>query len=314
MAKKEKSQATIAELMGREGVSDNDRSVFFNTPQKVDISEHVPQNAREESTMHDETVNHEKLGSVPPFVTREVVKIKNRLAGLNMLVPGSDQHLLRSDEYRRIKRPLLSNAFGKTAQLVEDGNLILITSSIPREGKTHSAINLALSIAQERDKTVLLVDCDVIKRGASLILGTENRSGLIELLDSNDLSVGDVLLGTDVPSLSLIAAGKQHDYVTELLASHRMEKIVEEISHRYDDRIIIFDAPPILSTPLTQVLSGLAGQIVMVIESGKTTQSLVGSALDLLPEGAAVSLVLNKKEGSSKRDSYYSGYYGVTKK
>lgn len=238
------------------------------------------------------------------------VPVMELLRAADMLVPGSNLGPDFSDEYRRIKRPLLSNAFGKTASLVDRSNLILITSSVPGEGKTHTAVNLALSIAQERDHTVLLVDCDVTRKGVSQMLGLADRSGLVDVLESENLTIGDVILSTDVAELSILSAGKQHEYVTELLASQRMASLVNEIASRYDDRVIIFDGPPLLPTPQTQVLAGLVGQIVFVIEAGKTPQSVVEEALSLIPEEKATGLVMNRSEGVSERSSYYYGYYG----
>jgi len=310
MSNKKSAPATIAELMARESSADNDRAVFFNKPDPSALLVVEGECAGAEAP--DEGGRTADATSGPPDDRRRVIEISRRLRELNMLIPGSDQYSLYSDEYRRIKRPLLSNAFGKTAQLVDKGNLILITSAIPGEGKTYSAVNLALSIAHERDHTVLLVDCDVQRHGTSKMLGIDGRSGLVELLESENRSVGEVLLNTDVPSLSVISAGKQDEYVTELLASHRMQSIVEEIAERYDDRIIIFDAPPLLSTPQTHVLAELAGQVVFVVEAGKTPQSAVEDALELLPEGCAAAFLMNKNESGSKKGAYYSGYYGVS--
>jgi exopolysaccharide/PEP-CTERM locus tyrosine autokinase len=227
-----------------------------------------------------------------------------------MLVPRSHLGAVFSDQYRRIKRPLLANAFGKTATLVDRGNLILVTSSVPGEGKTHTSVNLALSMAQERDHTVLLVDCDVNKQGVSRKFGLANRPGLVELLESDSFTLGDALLRTDVPELSILCAGKQHEYVTELLASQRMFSLVEELVTRYDDRVIIFDGPPLLPTPQTQVLATLVGQVVFVIESGKTPVAVIEEALELLPDDKAIGLVMNKCEGVSGHGGYYSDYYG----
>jgi protein-tyrosine kinase len=238
------------------------------------------------------------------------VDLLERLRELNMLVPGSDLTREIQDDYRRVKRPLVSNAVGKNKLMVERGNLILVTSSLPGEGKTYTSLNLALSIAQEMDTTVLLVDCDVARHGLSRMLGIENYSGLVEVLEDKSVSVGDVMLQTDVPTLSVMSAGKQHEYVTELLASDRMAALADEIVSRYTDRIIIFDGPPLLPTPQTQVIAGLVGQVVFVIETGKTPRALVEEALELIPEDQAVGLVLNKNEGLSGRGTYYYGYYG----
>lgn len=238
------------------------------------------------------------------------VSVKSRLRDANMLVNGSNLEPHFSDEYRRIKRPLLSNAFGKTASMVGQGNLILVTSSIPGEGKTTTAANLALSMAQEKDHTVLLVDCDVNRQGISRMFGVEDKPGLVNVLESDSLSIGDVLLRTDIPELRIISAGKRDEYVTELLSSQRMSDVVAEMVSRYEDRIVIFDGPPLLPTPQTQVLAGLVGQIVFVVEAGKTPQSLVEEALEMISEGQAIGLVMNKTEGTLGRSGYYYGYYG----
>lgn len=237
-----------------------------------------------------------------------MVAIHERLKAADMLVPGSKLGPDFSDEYRRIKRPLLSNAFGKSESLVERGNLILVTSSIPGEGKSYTAVNLALSIANERDHTVLLVDCDVVKKGLSNVLGITNEPGLIDVLQGDSSSIGDVMLRTDIPQLTVLSAGSQHEYVTELLASQRMSTLVNEMVSRYDDRIIIFDAPPLLPTPQTHILAELVGQIVFVIEAGITPQSVVEEAQLLLPADKATGVVMNKSEGMRGRYGYYYGY------
>ncbi len=252
----------------------------------------------------------ERYSSVSTVVESGRVLVQDRLRDMNMLVKGTKLPPLFFDEYRRIKRPLLSNAFGKSSSLVEKGNLILVTSALPGEGKTHTAINLALSIASERDHTVLLVDCDVTRHGTSRALGIADRPGLIDVIETDGFTVGDSMMTTDVPQLCLLSAGKQHEFVTELLASQRMADLVAEIGERYDDRIIIFDGPPLLPTPQTQVLTALVGQVVFVIEAGKTPQAAVEEALEMMPEDQAVGLIMNKSEGFSGRSSYYYSYYG----
>ncbi|MDH5387398.1 MAG: XrtA-associated tyrosine autokinase [Gammaproteobacteria bacterium] len=283
MSEKENKQATISALMASKNIADSVDSHYFQTKKDTDST-----------PSSNESLN---------------VAVKDRLINANMLVPGSPLGENFTDEYRRIKRPLLENAFGKTASLVDSGNLILVTSSIPGEGKTHTAANLALSIAHERDHTVLLVDCDVNRHGISKLFGLTDKQGLVDVLESDTLTAGDVLLRTDIPELSIISAGKGHDYVTELLASQKMLNFVSELTSRYDDRVIVFDGPPLLPTPQTQVLAGLVGQIVFVIEAGKTPQMLVEEALEMIPREKATNLVLNKSEGISNRGGYYYGYY-----
>ena len=244
--------------------------------------------------------------------TPDTVRVLDRLREKGMLVPHSSLGPEIRGEYRRIKRPLLSNAFGKSASLVDGGNLILVTSSVPGEGKSYTAMNLALAIAQERDHTVLLVDADVTKQGVSRLLGVEKRRpDLTDLLTSDDLSVGKALLRTDVPGLVLLPAGKPHEYITEMVASQRMARLVNELASRYSDRVIIFDGPPILSTPEAPILASLVGQVAFVIEAGKTPHAIVDDALGMLPKDKAIGLVLNKSESASNRGGYYYNYYAA---
>ena len=244
--------------------------------------------------------------------TPDTVRVLDRLRDKSMLVPGSSLGPEIRGEYRRIKRPLLSNAFGKSASLVDGGNLILVTSSVPGEGKSYTAMNLALAIAQERDHTVLLVDADVTKQGVSRMLGVDKRRpDLTDLLTSDDLSVGKALLRTDVPGLVLLPAGKPHEYITEMVASQRRARLVNDLASRYSDRVIIFDGPPLLSTPEAPILASLVGQVAFVIEAGKTPHAIVDDALGMLPKDKAIGLVLNKSESVSNRGGYYYNYYAA---
>lgn len=293
---KENTGVTITELVAK---AEQEESRFFkSSDEKSDV----------QPTIHDAD------SPWPAHQESSKVYIEDVLRKNNMLVQGSNLGPVFADEYRRIKRPILSNAFGKSASLLEKGNLILVTSSIPGEGKTYTAINLALSIAHEQDHTVLLIDCDVPHYGASRLLGIDDRPGLVDILENNDVSVGDAILRTDIPALSLISAGNQHDFVSELLTSQRMSEFVSEIGERYGDRVVIFDGPPLLPTPQAQVLTSLVGQVVFVIEAGKTPKTLVEEALNMIPEEQAAGLVMNKSEGISARSGYYYGYYNENKK
>jgi exopolysaccharide/PEP-CTERM locus tyrosine autokinase len=292
---KDNNGVTITELVAK---TEQEGSRFFKSVEKEsDVQPNI----------------HDAGSPQPPPQQSDKVYIEEILRKNNMLVQGSGLGPVYADEYRRIKRPLLANAFGKSASLLEKGNLILVTSSIPGEGKTHTAINLALSMAYEQDHTVLLIDCDVTRFGTSRMLGISDKPGLVDILESRDFSVGDAMLRTDIPTLSLISAGKQHDFVTEMLASQRMSELVSEIGERYDDRVIIFDGPPLLPTPQTQVLANLVGQVVFVIEAGKTPQTVVEEALNMISEEQATGLVMNKSEGISARSGYYYGYYDESK-
>lgn len=298
---KKDSGATITDLMAK---SDEKSNKFFRDPSAAQ-----PETKSEDSGTDANVIVKKAQDAGGNRSDSRNVLIEDRLREMNMLVNGSVLGPQFADEYRRIKRPLLSNAFGKSASLVEKGNLILVTSSVPGEGKTHTAVNLALSIAHERDHTVLLVDCDVARHGASRMLGISDKPGLVDVLEKDNFTLGDAILRTDIPELCLLSAGKQHDFVTELLSSQRMSDLMTEMAERYDDRVMIFDGPPLLATPQTQVLTGLVGQVAFVVEAGKTPQSVVEEALEMISEEQATGLIMNKSEGISGRNGYYYGYY-----
>lgn len=233
---------------------------------------------------------------------------------LHLTVDPSSLDANLTDEYRRIKRPLLANAFGTASKLVRDGNLIAVTSSVPGEGKSFTSLNLALSIAMERDHGVLLIDCDTSKASLSKAAGLDAQAGLVDVLVNSDLDLGQVLVPTDVPNFAFLPAGQRHPHATELLTSSRMRGLIEEMATRYDNRVIIFDSPPVLATPEAQIICSAVGQVVFVVAAAKTTRSTVEQALELVSERGEkpVGLVLNKSvslPGLRQSTGSY-GYYG----
>lgn len=229
-----------------------------------------------------------------------------------MITPQSPRSQI-AEEFRGIKRPLLMNMAGKYAVELDNPNLIMVTSALQGDGKTFSAINLALSIAMEQDKTVLFVDADVSKASAGRLIGVpDNHEGLIEVLDGKVADVADVILKTNVHNLRVIPAGKVHDRATELLASSRMHELMLELSSRYHDRVILFDSPPLLLTSEAGVLANFMGQIVFVVAAGATPTGAVTEALEKIGKDKAVGMVLNKaKRGKFGLGGYRYGYgYG----
>jgi receptor protein-tyrosine kinase len=219
--------------------------------------------------------------------------------------PDSAHHI--QEEFRHIKRKLINNAFGGAAKTLHHSNLVMVSSSNANEGKTFISINLALSIALEQNKTVLLVDADVLRPSLHRELEFEKKEGLLEYLLSEVSSLSEVIYPTNITNLKIIPAGKPHHLTNELLASERMEHLAKELAERYPDRLVIFDCPPILGVTETPVLSSLVGQAVIVVEESKTKIDDVKRAVSQLNEDIAVGFVINKTI-RSKKDVY--GYYG----
>lgn len=232
----------------------------------------------------------------------------DQLAELGFIT-GNDTYNKTVEEFRNIKLPLVANAFGAGSEGIKRSNLILITSSVPSEGKTYTAINLAFSIANERDKKVLLIDADVARPSIAKTLGIDEKlPGLIEYLEGQNVRFSDIVRRTNMPGLRIITAGKWHRHSTELLASNRMAMLAEELSNRYPDRIVIFDSPPLLAATQGDVLAKLVGQIVLVIEAEKTPQNIVMESVEKLSECDVVLAVFNKAQRMS--DGYYKYGYG----
>lgn len=244
--------------------------------------------------------------SAPRRESRSVAIDLGRLMAMGYLTPDTPRTQL-ADEFRVIKRPLLSNATGRSAAPVERGNLIMVTSAMPGEGKTFTAINLAMSIAMELDHTVLLVDADVARPAVLERLGLQSSKGLLDLLTDPQIELPDVLLKTNVDKLSILPAGTHHDRATELLASEGMTRLLEDLAGRYQDRVIVFDAPPLLPSTESRVLATHMGQVIVVVEAERTQQSAVMQALATVENCPVVMTVLNKVVKSDV-GSYY-GYY-----
>lgn len=240
------------------------------------------------------------------------------LADKGYLKPGDGRSQL-AQEMRRIKRPLLltmqkelnirtENATPSSPRVHHPpANLIMITSSVPGEGKTYVAINLAISLAAELDHRVLLVDADVSKGGITEQLGIQAHRGLSDLLYETNYVGEDAVLTSNIERLAILPAGGNTDQIDELFASDLMGKIVNELASVDPERVVIFDGPPLLMTTETPVLARHMGQVVVVVEANKTSQDAVAQSVQLLGDRSKVSIVLNKTKHSNSR-SYGYGY------
>ena len=215
-----------------------------------------------------------------------------------------------ADQFRVIKRPLISNAMGKGASIIANGNLIMVTSALPGEGKSFTAINLALSIATELDNTVMLVDADVARPSVLDMLNLPPGPGLLELLQDESQVMSRMLLKTNIDKLSILPSGAPHERATELLASDAMVKLLNDMAQRYPDRIIIFDSPPLLLTTESRVLATHMGQIVVVVKAESTLQQDVLNALAMIESCPVKLLVLNQARTESQNGYGYGYGYG----
>jgi len=241
----------------------------------------------------------------PPERVVEVNLAALRSSGL---LPPEQQERQLAQQYRQIKRPLVDNALGRGVPRLANGNFIMVASAVPGEGKTFSSINLAFSIALEKDVSVLLVDADVAKPHISRLFGLEKEPGLLNLLQDETLDVESLIFRTNVPGVSVLPAGRATEYATELMASARMRYVAQTIARSEPSRITLFDSPPLLLTTESHALANLAGQIVVVVRADVTPQQVVLDALSYLGEGKVIGLVLNQSVATAPSGYYYYGY------
>lgn len=249
-----------------------------------------------------------KVGDYRQSIRRsETVNLNvERLEESGILVSTRSRSTM-AEEFRHIKRPLLANVGKGNRALGDRSSLIMVTSALPGEGKTFCSINLAMSMAIEVDVSVLLVDADVVRCNLMRSLGLPPRKGLLDLLTDPALALSDVLLRTNLPRLSILPAGTCNVRSTELLASEAMDRLLGELASRYPDRVVIFDATPLLLTSEAKVLAAHMGQIVVVVEESKTPYATLQQAFAMVEQCPIVMSVLNK--GQKARPDYGS-YYG----
>lgn len=233
--------------------------------------------------------------------SREVVIDLERLHAIGMVTPDRPRSAI-AEEFRVIKRPVLKNVLDGE---ILNPNLIMVTSSLPGEGKSFTALNLAISVAMELDHTVLLVDADVSKPSILNTLGLQPERGLMDVLSEKNYDLSPSLLRTNIPKLSILPAGMPHARATELLASEAMNRLLDDMATRYSDRVIIFDSPPLIPTTEARVLATHMGQILMVVEAGRTSNAALRQALGTIEACPIKLMVLNKA-----RDGGPGGYYG----
>jgi non-specific protein-tyrosine kinase len=187
-------------------------------------------------------------------------------------------------------------------------NTLMITSPRPGEGKTLTAVNLALTFSKAYQQTVLLVDCDLRNQSVHNVLGLQSDSGLMDyLVDKKPLS--DFIIWPGVDKLTVISGGRTIQSSTELLGSPRMKALVEEMKFRYRDRYVLFDVPPILLGADALALAPYIDCIIMVVQEGRTSTRDIKKAVEMIPSEKFLGFVLNRQTSFIK-DGYYKYYRG----
>jgi len=242
---------------------------------------------------------------VPAPLTLDLVSLER--AGL---VVGRKARTRISEEFRVSVGQILRSVRGSYTPGRGAGNLVMVTSARPGEGKSFTSLNLAGSIAQHTQREVLLVDVDAKQNALSDQLGIGDRPGLIDLALTPSLRIEDTVVRTVIPNLSFLPVGVRRvdslEGGAEGTVARPITALIERLGRRYANHIVILDAPPCLSTSDPSTIAPLVGQVVMVVEAERTQRSEVLAGLDLIKACPTITLMLNKIQVTT---SYTFGAY-----
>jgi receptor protein-tyrosine kinase len=243
-----------------------------------------------------------------PALPGKTVRLDFRALRQNGCITPDNMTSSISNEFRGIKRKLLQKVRDPQTRAAVS-NLIMVTSSLPGEGKTFSSINLALSLAAERGLQVLLIDADVIRPSVGNMFMSPPTEGLTDLLTGKVGHVSDVLHRcADIPNLAVIFAGNPSANTPELISSGKMANLCRELSARYPDRVIVLDTPPVLASTEPAILASYVHHLLMVVAADQTDRHQLRKSLETIASCQSVSLLFNK--APSWNEAEYIAYYG----
>ncbi len=215
-------------------------------------------------------------------------------------MPWTTERSRISEEFRIIQSQVMRAAFAPAANGPSSANLVMVTSARAGEGKSFAALNLALSIARQRDHDVLLIDTDAKDRSLGRSLGLVDEPGLLDLALDPRLDPGDLIARTELEKLSVLPLGTRPEQSTEVFATRQLTRLIRDLGRRYADRVVILDAAPCLSSSDPSTLAPVVGQIVLVVEAERTQRAEVEAALDLVQVCPTISLLLNKVQVTTR--------------
>ena len=284
-----------------------------HNPPRLSLLERAAQTYGLGTAMHAPPIDlHSGIGGSPmdafgssPIAGRTGTIDREELRAAGYILPDAAVSAI-AEEFRIVKRQLLLTAAepGKA-----NTRMILVCSAQPGEGKTFCAVNLALSLAGEKDVEVLLIDGDFAKPSVLSALGLENGPGLMDAIADPAIDPEGCIIHTDLRGLSVLPAGRQSNEATELIASDRTRIVLERLAAP-PQRILIFDSPPALAASPASVLALHAGQAVMVVRADRTSEAELRDALALLAGCPNIRLLLNGASfaGGRRRFGSYYGY------
>ncbi|MBU0985820.1 MAG: polysaccharide biosynthesis tyrosine autokinase, partial [Proteobacteria bacterium] len=207
----------------------------------------------------------------------------------NNLIAFLKPQSFEAEQFKILRTKLLFPISGKPPRS------IMITSSVPGEGKSFVAANLAISIAQNIQEHVLIIDCDMRMPSIHKRFGLGDVPGLSEYLSDN-APLSSLLLKTKIDKLSILPGGRPPHNPAELLSSQRMSRLLQEVRERYPDRYIIIDTPPPKLTAEASAISRQVDGIIIVVKYGSTSRAMVSELIELVEKEKILGIVLNNAD------------------
>ncbi|HXW69524.1 MAG TPA: polysaccharide biosynthesis tyrosine autokinase [Dissulfurispiraceae bacterium] len=214
----------------------------------------------------------------------------------------TDPHCPAAEEYKRIRTGILKSTSKNFL------NTIMFTSSQMGEGKTVTSLNLAVTMAKDIDHTVLLVDADLRSPSVHSYLGLSPKKGLSDYL-SGTARLSEVIFRTGIGKLAVLPAGEPPDNPSELLSSEKMRVLITELKHRYKDRYVLFDTPPLLAAAEPLSMARYVDGIVFVIQAARTSPKIAARAVSLMKDFTVFGIVLNNVPSYLSRITHPSYNY-----
>jgi len=272
------------------------------------MSAQIPLRMSHPSSLPDEAVAPNKTSSSSP----SAAPVRLNMAALRragMINPEIKTSNI-ANEFRNIKRKVLVAARDKQSRELVN-NLVMVTSSLPEEGKTFTSVNLALSLSAEREVQVLLMDCDLHRPTVQNFFESAGEAGLSEMLSNGITDIQGMVHRCDtIPNLGVLFAGKHMDNSPELVASTTMHNLLLATSKRYRDQIIIIDTPPALTSFEPAILAHNVQQAILVVSAQRSGRGQVEKALDAISACHNISLLFNRASKWEQRDTGYYYNYG----
>jgi len=300
------ARAMQREALAREGIGPSQVA----EPERVPISAEATQASQGAAKSPTSAASPIRAEVVEPLQLRKGQPVRLDAAKLTASRISSPENVdsVTYSEFRSLKRKLIPMTSDPETGAITR-NLVMVTSALPGEGKTFTAMNLAVALAAEPNLNVILVDADFVRSSIATYFQPSEGNGLLELLTGEHKRLDEVLHPCiDLPQLHVIFSGARHDSTPELLASRGMEELCAALSKQFPESIVLFDTPPVLAASEATAMAAHVHHVLMVVAAGRSERSQVQAALTEVSRCPSMALVFNRSPQWERPLNYMYSY------